>query len=186
MGLEEIIKLNKKLGEYYVLVPTTNNGWRLFRMVSNREVMNSDKNTKEQLLEFIKEHRKYNIVSVISTTCLIINDLWLLLIIANFFIKSTVLMCMSWGVLVTLLPILIVLDVVMSNNRKVMNKVADEDVEYINKLEAEFKNKLTEGTSKKKPKGILKDLKKDTIKTKSSTKPRTRKPRNKVEDKKEV
>ena len=178
MGLEEMIKLNKKIGEYYVLVPTINDGWRLFRTVSNREVMNSDKNIKEELLKFIKEHRKYNITKAISTTCLVINAIWLLLIIANFFIKSKTLMCMSWGVLVTLLPILIVLDVVMSNNRKVMSKVANEDVEYLNKLE-----------SKAIADNIIKRQKmeaKTKSKTKSSTKPRTRKPRTKGEDKKEV
>ena len=193
MKIEEILKLDSKLGEYYILVPTINDGWRLFRTVSNREVMNSDKNTKEQLLEFIKEHRKYNMTSVISTTCLVINIVWLLLIIANFFIKSKTLMCMSWGVLLTLVPVLIVLDVVMSNNRKVMNKVANEDVEYINKLEAEFK-KTPKAKSKiytVKSKNITLGAgegKNTTVTRKkvSSTKTSTKKPRNKVEEKKEV
>ena len=178
MSIEEIIKLDGKLGEYYILVPTPYDGWRLFRTGLNREVMNSDKNTKEELLEFIKEHRKYNITKAISTTCLVINALWLLLIIANFFIKSIGLMYMSWGVLLTSVPILIVLDVVMSNNRKVMNKVCDEDVEYLNKLEAK-------AIADK----IIKHQKMETkikSKTKSSTKPRTRKPKTKGEDKKEV
>ena len=194
MGLEEMIKLNKKIGEYYVLVPTINDGWRLFRTVSNREVMNSDKNTKEQLLEFIKEHRKYNMTSVISTTCLVINIVWLLLIIANFFIKSTVLMCMSWGVLLTLVPVLIVLDVVMSNNRKVMSKVANEDVEYINKLEAEFKKiPKTKGktyTIKTKDMNLSTGKVKNTTVTKAkvenSTPTTSRKPKTKGEEKKEV
>ena len=178
MGLEEIIKLDRKLGEYYVLIPIVNDGWRLFRTGSNREIMNSDNNTKEQLLKFIKEHKKYNMTSVISTTCLIINVIWLLIIFVNFFIKSTVLMCMSWGVLITLLPILIVLNVVMNNNKKVLSKIADEDIEYINKLE-----------SRRIVDNIIKHQKMETKikpKTKSSTKPRTRKPRTKGEDKKEV
>ena len=194
MSIEEIIKLNKKLGEYYVLVPTLNDNWRLFRTVSNREVMNSDKNTKEELLKFIKEHKKYNMTSVISTTCLVINIVWLLVIIANFFIKSTVLMCMSWGVLTTLLPILIVLDVVMSNNRKVMNKVADEDIEYVNKLEAEYqkisktksKTYTVKGKNMTLGKGEVKNTSVTKAKVKNSTPTTRRKPRTKGEDKKDV
>ena len=178
MSIEEIIKLDRKWGEHYILVPTPYDGWRLFRTGSNREIMNSDNNTKEQLLEFVREHKKYNITKAISTTCLVINVLWLLVIFANFFIKSKTITCMSWGVLLTLLPVLIVLDVVMSNNKKVINKVADEDVEYLNKLE-----------SKRVVDNIIKHQKMETktkSKTKSSTKPRTRKPRNKVEEKKDV
>jgi hypothetical protein len=207
MSIEEIIKLDGKLGEHYILIPTPYDGWRLFKTDSNREIMNSDNNTKEQLLQFIKEHKKYNMTKAISTTCLVINALWLLLIIANFFIKSTVLRCMSWGVLVTLVPVMIVLDVVMNNNEKVINRVVDEDYEYHKRLEetkiAEEINKKIKKDAKKvsKTKGktyIIKTkdmhlstgkIKNTTVtkaKVKNSTSTTSRKPRTKVEEKKEV
>lgn len=178
MSIEEIMKLDRKLGEYYCLFPLPNDGWTLGRTGSQREIMSSDKNTKEELLEFVKEHRVYDMKSSVSTTCLILNSVWLLVIIVNFFVKSKILMSMSWGVLITLLPILFVIDLVMKNNEKTLDKVCNEDIEYFNKLQSQ---KVVEN--------IIKHQKmeaKRVSKTKSSTKPRTRKPRNKVEEKKEV
>lgn len=202
MKIEEIMKLDRKLGEYYCLYPLPNDGWTLGRTGSQREIMNSDKNTKEELLEFVKEHRVYDMKRCVSTTCLILNSVWLLLIIANFFIKSKILMSMSWGVLLTSVPVLIVLDIVMSNNRKTLDKVCDEDVEYFNKLQSQkvveniIKHQKTEAehakhtgrktTVKTKIQTIKGENTTVTRKKVRSTETSTRKPRKKVEEKKDV
>ena len=202
MKIEEIMKLDRKLGEYYCLYPLPNDGWTLGRTGSQREIMSSDKNTKEELLEFVKEHRVYDMKRSVSTTCLILNSVWLLIIIANFFIKSKILMCMSWGVLITLLPILFVIDLVMKNNEKTLDKVCNEDVEYFNKLQSQ---KVVENIikhQKMEAEHAKHTGRKTTVKTKiqtikgenttvtrkkvRSTETSTRKPRTKVEEKKEV
>lgn len=201
MKIEEIIKLDKKLGEHYCLFPLPNDGWTLGRTGSQREIMNSEKNTKEELLKFVKEHRVYNMTRSITNACLIVNIVWLSIIIANIFIKSKILTCMSWGVLLTLLPILIVLDLVVSNNRKIANKVCDEDLKHFNKIQSQ---KVVENIIKHQKMESEKKYtgRKTTVKTKiqtikgenttvtrkkvSSTKTSTRKPRNKVEEKKDA
>ena len=201
MSIEEIIKLDRKLGEYYCLFPLPNDGWTLGRTGSQREIMNSEKNTKEELMKFIKEHRVYSTKIAISNTCLIVNIVWLLIIVANFFIKSKTLMCMSWGVLLTLLPMLIVLDLVMSNNRKIVNKVCDEDIKYFNKLQSQkvveniIKHQKMESEKKYTGRKTTVKTKIQTIKGENTTVTRkkvrstetsTKKPRNKVEEKKDV
>ena len=154
MKSEEILKLERKLGHDYCLVPCEKGTWILIRgSVNSRIIMSSDVNTDDELRKFVKEHTIYDVSSVIAGTGLIINAIVVLLAIANTFINSHSIRFFILGTLFVLIPILIINTYMINSNGKIFKKTIEEDIN---------------------------DRRKH-----SSTKTRTRKPRKKVEEKKD-
>lgn len=133
MDIKENLKLNYKLGSYFFLIPKSN-GWVLMRSGSYRIVMDSDNNTKEELEQFVKEHREYNGVVIIRRFGLIANTIVLGLCIANLFIHSSLLSYFNFGAIMILLPMLILINHIGLNNHDLYKKVLDEDISYYGKV----------------------------------------------------
>lgn len=122
MEIKKNLKLNYLLGNNYILFPATKDGWTLARSGSYRVVMTSEKNTDEELDKFVKEHREYNPIVIITRFCLIANTIILGLCIANLFIHSEFLSHFNFGAIIILLPMLLIINYIGLNNRDVFKK----------------------------------------------------------------
>lgn len=129
MDIKKNLKYNYKLGTNYVLFPTSD-GWILTRSGSYRPIMNSGDNTEEQLEQFVKEHREYNTLAVISRYGLIANLIILILCVVNMFVHNSLITYFNFGALMVLIPMLLIVSHIGSNNHEVYQKVLDEDIEY--------------------------------------------------------
>lgn len=132
MDIKKSLKINYKLGSNFLLFPTFD-GWVLMRSGSYRPIMNSDDNTEEQLEQFVKEHREYNPLVIMRLFALIANLIVLGLCFTNIYIHSELLSYFIMGTLVILIPILMIISIIGSNNHETYQKVLDEDMEYIGK-----------------------------------------------------
>lgn len=175
MEIKEIMKLDKQLGSNYWLMPLMTEkgqGWLLMRAGSLRAILNSEENTEEQLRKFVKEHRMYDMRLIMPRTTLIINLVILALCIVNLFIKSTLLTMFICGSLITLVPMIVIQDIVIVNNKEIASKVFNEDADYAKKmcLQTTKEEKKTKRTKTKV----------------GSTTTKRRKPKTKGEEKKEI
>lgn len=209
MSVEEIIKLSMKMGDKYYIIPLANDGWYVVRDNHlGTIVLDSEHNTEEELRQFVKEHRIFNLSNVMSKTSLVFNSLIFVLCIINIFINSSFLKGFNLGALLTICIMLLVRTIVDSHNWRVKDKIMNEDIEYVNEFHKKIQKRILEGeSSNKKTKGMLKEIKKNQVKEKivktrikpingenttttkvpkSSTKTSTRKARTKVEEKKEI
>lgn len=133
MDIKKSLKINYKLGSNFTLYPT-NNGWILMRSGSYRVIMSSEKNTEEELEQFVKEHRQYNALAITRRFGIIANIIILCLCVINLFIHSTLLTYFNMGAIIILLPMLILLNHIGFNNHEIYKKVLDEDIEYLGKI----------------------------------------------------
>jgi hypothetical protein len=149
MDIKKSLKINYKLGSNYLLFPT-HDGWVLMRSGSYRPIMNSNDNTDEQLDKFVKEHREYNALTILTRYTIIANLIILGLCVLNLFKHSTTLSYFCWGALMVLLPMLILINYMIVENKKVYHKVLNEDQIYYAKLLAETNKKERKSTRLKK------------------------------------
>ena len=209
MKVDEIIKLSLKLGEKYYIVPGINDTWSLIR--NNRLgqiVMDSEHNTEEELKEFVKKHRIYDLPNALAISSIIANTVILGLSITNLFIHSQFLSAFNIGALLIIVMNLIIRNIVGDHNFEIEEKIRENDIEDIKKYQKKIEEiSLGIKSDKKKAKGLMSDFKKNevkskTIKTKigtikgenttvtrkkvSSTKTSTKKPKTKVEEKKDI
>ena len=209
MRIDEIIKLNMKLGDDYLIIPIINDGWELIRNNKiGQTIMDSEHNSKEELKEFVKKYRLFDLSNVMAITSMITNGVIFVLCIVNLFIHSQFIANFNLGALLIIVIYLIVRIKVDNHNWTVKVQTHSDDMERLKKFQKELVNSCLDGKpSNKKTKGLMSDLKKNevkskTIKTKigtikgenttvtrkkvSSTKTSTKKPKNKVEEKKDI
>lgn len=148
MDVKKSLKINYRLGSNYLLFPTFD-GWVLMRSGSYRPIMNSNDNTEEQLEEFVKEHREYNALVIMRVFALVANLIVLGLCFANIYIHSELLSYFVIGAIVILIPTLMIISFVGSNNRDTYQKVLDEDMEYYSKAIYESEKKKEKSTRAK-------------------------------------
>lgn len=111
--------------------------WKLFKKYDdpkiyfskdNRPIMTSETNTYEELLEYAKKHRKYNLEIVLSVQFMISSSFLLIISIINIFIKNTGIRYFLWGAnfitLLTLLTITII-------SKKNFNVISNEYLEWL-------------------------------------------------------
>jgi len=174
MNLKKINKINEKLAGDFNLIPIFENDWVLQRMdITGRIVLNSGKNTEEELDKFVKEHKTYNFFDSVRIELLVINILALLLCVINtFIIHSDLISGIVIGMLLVLVPLLLTEYIVVERNYIVRKKIREEDF----------------AAYKEARKKALKDMtnidKKHTRKT-SSTKTPRKKANTKGEEKKD-
>lgn len=149
MELKKVLKINYKLGSGYILYPREKDGWLLVRSGGYRPILESTKNTEEELEEFVKEHREYNALSILAKYAVIANIVVLGLCILNLFKHSTTLSYFCWGALMILLPMLILINFMATENKKVYYKALNEDQIYYAKLLAETNKKERKSTRSK-------------------------------------
>lgn len=168
MEVKEIINLGTKLGNNYVLVPKPNDGWALIR--NNKlgyVVLDSEKNSKEELIEFVKKHRVYEPIDTMSKVLSIINLLIFLLCLINvIFIHSNFIGCIAMGMLLVCALVLLGIEIIDNHNKKVDETVGKDDLEEINKIQKRLE-KLSKMADK-----IDTAVKKTKSSAKKTTKPR--------------
>jgi len=140
---------NLKLNQEYFLI-TSNDEWILTR---NKfvfyKVMNSNDNTEEQLKQFIKEHTTYDYQRVIGIISIFLSIAMAILSIINMKYKTAELTFFVYGACSIILIECFVRMSLNSHNRKVLNKIYEEDMEFFKKKERELKNEL-DGIEKEK------------------------------------
>ena len=163
MEFKKLLKINYKLGRNFLLIPSSE-GWVLSRCGSYRVIMDSNRNTEEELDKFVKEHREYNVLAVVRKYTLITNTIILAICISNLFIHSQLISFFCVGAIMILLPLLILIGYVGANNHDIYQKVLDEDIAYYGKIlsdnnkeiEKKIKVKSTRSKKEKKPSEIQK------------------------------
>lgn len=153
----DAIELNRKLGgEYFIAVGK--NSWKLFRCgFNNRLIMDSSNYTIEELYEFVKEHRKYDIGRVFLFTNMIFAFVAVILCIVNIFVHSTIIRAIIWTIDFIAVVNVIISEHYKSKNYKVIAKNLKDDTEYVLKeikkaKEAETTKKVKSSTRKSRTK----------------------------------
>ena len=142
----DVIELNRKLGGEY-FIAKDKNSWKLFRCgFNNRLIMDSSNYTNEELYEFVKEHRKYDIGRVFAFTGMTFALIAVILCVVNMFVHSTIIKAIIWTIDFIVAVYIIVSEHYKSKNHKVVVKNLKDDAEYV--LEKIKKTKETETTKK--------------------------------------
>ena len=133
--LEYNLKLN---GEYFLYLDKDK--WVLVRnKFFNYEVMNSKKNTEEELKQFIKKHSTYEYDLVSGFVNIILSVIAVILSIINIKLNNVALSTFIYGMLLVLIVQCLVKTLVDSHNQKVLDRIFEEDREYIKNLKEEKK-----------------------------------------------
>ena len=133
--LEYNLKLN---GEYFLYLDKDK--WVLVRnKFFNYEVMNSTKNTEEELKQFIKQHSTYKYDLVSGFVNVILSVIAVILSIINIKLNNVALRTFIYGMLLVLIVQCLVKTIVNIHNQKILDKIFDEDREYLKNLKEEKK-----------------------------------------------
>lgn len=150
MEIKEMMKINYKLGNGFVVCPT-DYGWSLLRSGSYRMVMNSKENTEEELYEFVEEHKEYNAVAILNDIGIALNLLILILLILNtWFIHLTNITFFCIGAIMILFPILLTINYIRANNVETYKKILEEDLKYYGQLMNSEEEKTSSTRAKRK------------------------------------
>ena len=190
MKLKKLFKINKRLSDEFVVVPTSlDDGWRLVRTIGQRELLNSKTSTEKELKKFVKEHSFCNIMDVFTNGILITNSIGLLLSLANtVFIHSTFLSGIVSGMLLLIIPALITLwvvdeknsktrEIILKENKEETNRMAKELMQLMAKIDKDIEKRKSESEKKEK------ENKKTTSKTTKSKTTKTKKEKVEVKAK---
>ena len=149
--LEYNLKLN---GEYFLYLDKDK--WILVRnKFFNYEVMSSTKNTETELKQFIKKHSTYKYDLVSGFVNVILSIIAVILSIINMKINNVALRTFIYGMLLVLIVQSLVKIIVDNHNQKVLDRIFEEDKEYLKNLKEEKKDVKNK---KKKSKGEGNDL----------------------------
>jgi len=143
--LEYNLKLN---GEYFYIGVEDN--WVLMR---NKhfiyDVMSSEKNTKEELEQFVKEHKMYKHGFAVGMKDMILCLLITIESIINMKYHDNELRYLFFGMLIVILTNNLIRIFVDSHNNKVLNKIFEEDKKYLEeKIKGEEKHEPKKRTTK--------------------------------------
>lgn len=128
-------KVRKLLGDNYHLKMEYKDkkvSWVLFRKYDdpkiyfskdNRPIMTSETNTYEELLEYAKKHRKYNLERILSVQFMVSSSLLLIISIINIFINNIGIRYFLLGAnFITLLTLLTISIISRRNFNVISNK----------------------------------------------------------------
>ena len=133
--LEYNLKLN---GEYFLYLDKDK--WVLVRnKFFNYEVMNSTKNTEEELKQFIKKHSTYKYDLVSGFVNIILSIIAVILSIINMKLNNVALRTFIYGMLLVLIVQCLVKIIADNHNQKVLDRIFEEDKEYLKNLKEEKK-----------------------------------------------
>lgn len=133
--LEYNLKLN---GEYFLYLDKDK--WVLVRnKFFNYEVMNSTKNTEEELKQFIKKHSTYQYNLVSGFVNIILSVIAVILSIINIKLNNVALRTFIYGMSLVLIVQGLVKIIVDNHNQKVLDRIFEEDKEYLKNLKEEKK-----------------------------------------------
>ena len=104
------------------------------------EVMNSKKNTEEELKQFVKEHTIYRHDFKIGIKDMILSLICLILSIINIDLHSDELRGLIFGMLIVLCTNSIVRIIVNGHNNEVREKIFDDDKRYVESFKGVKKN----------------------------------------------
>lgn len=133
--LEYNLKLN---GEYFLYLDKDK--WVLVRnKFFNYEVMNSTKNTEEELKQFIKQHSTYKYDLVSGFVNIILSIIAVILSIINIKLHNEILSGFMYGMLLVLIVQCLAKILADNHNQKVLDRIFEEDREYVRNLKEEKK-----------------------------------------------
>ena len=101
--------------------------------------MNSTKNTEEELKQFIKQHSTYKYDLVSGFVNVILSVIAVILSIINIKLNNVALRTFIYGMLLVLIVQCLVKTIVNIHNQKILDKIFDEDREYLKNLKEEKK-----------------------------------------------
>ena len=127
----KFFEYNLKFNDEYFLFDDENN-WVLVRSKHfHYEVMNSKKNTEEDLKQFVKEHTMYRYDFKLGIKDMILSLICLIMSIINISLHSDELRGLIFGMLIVMCTNSIVRIIVNEHNNKVRNKIFEEDKKRI-------------------------------------------------------
>lgn len=143
MKLKKEKKIRKLLGERFHLYVDNHGNWKLFRKYNdleiyfsneNTEIMNSEDNSKKELLKFAKKNRKYNVEKSITTITSVI--LWLAagLAFVNIFISSEVIRGFVLGIDLLAVCQVLIKSIAKEHNFNLTNKDLVEETKLKSKI----------------------------------------------------
>lgn len=145
----EFLDYNLKLNQEYFLM-SKENEWSLHR---NKyviyEVMNSKKNTKEELKKFVKEHHTYNYTIIAGLQAIIMSFALCIMGFINIKLNNKLLRYFILGALFYTLIEILVRSIVNAHNNKIKDKILKEDMSYFDKQKEKLSKKLKKAIESK-------------------------------------
>lgn len=141
--MNKMLNYNLKLNNEYFYYETDNQ-WELNRnKFMTYNVMNSKNNTEDELKQFVKEHTTYDYKIVSGIKNIILSLICLILSIINFKFHLTEIAYFIWGMLFNLIISNITKLFLDNYNKKIMDKIFNEDKKYLEGLHNDKKRNLS-------------------------------------------